>query len=63
MKYRKIREIREAKGISQEELAKQSNVSRTTISALESGRDIETYVGTIKSIADALKVPVSSLLA
>ena len=63
MRYGKIKEIREEKGMSQEELAKKANVSRTTISSLESGKDIETMVGTIKAIADALEVSVSSLIA
>lgn len=62
MKYGSIKKIREEKGMSQEELSRVSNVSRTTISSLESGKDIEVMVGTIKAIADALNVPVSFLI-
>lgn len=50
----KITEARKKKCISQEELAKKSGVSRSTISGLESGRITITTTDTLKKIADAL---------
>lgn len=58
----KIREIRERKGISQEDLARKANVSRATISKLENDEESEVKVGTLKAIAEALGVTVSKLL-
>lgn len=60
MEY-KIREIRKKKKISQDELSKMSGVSRGVIHRLESERDYETTVGTLKAIADALGVSVKYL--
>lgn len=54
-----VKEIREELGLSQEELAKKSTVSRTTISELENGKtDVITNI-TLEKIAQALnkKVP------
>lgn len=53
MEYR-IREEREAAGMSQEELAKNAGVSRTIISGLESGRIKITTTETLQKIASAL---------
>ena len=50
----KITEARKKKCISQEELAKKSGVSRSTISGLESGRITITTTDTLKKIADDL---------
>lgn len=58
-----IREIREKKKMTQEELSKLSGVSRTTIIKLENNEDVETQVGTLKAIAGALEIPVSQLFA
>lgn len=60
MKY-KIRELREKKKMTQEELSKLSGVSRSTIIKLENSEDVETQVGTLKAIAGALSVQVSKL--
>lgn len=60
MKY-KIRELREKKKMTQEELSKLSGVSRGTIIKLENNEDVETQVGTLKAIAGALSVKVSKL--
>ncbi|MBQ0111639.1 MAG: helix-turn-helix transcriptional regulator [Bacteroidales bacterium] len=62
MQY-KIKEIREKKGISQSRLAELSGVSRATIIALENNEEHEAMVGTLKSLAEALGVPVSKLFA
>lgn len=53
MQY-KIKEKRIEKGLTQEELAKKSGVSRTIISGLESGRTIVTSTDTLIKLANAL---------
>ena len=60
MAYR-IRELREKKKLTQEQLAQMSGVSRTTIVLLENNEGHEAMVGTLKSLAAALNVPVSKL--
>ena len=53
-----LKEIREEQGISQEELSKKSNVSRTIISELENSKtDVITNV-TLEKIAKALNKKV-----
>ena len=59
----RIKDISESKNMPQNELAKLSGVSRTTISHLENGKENETMVGTLNAIARALEVPVSDLFA
>ena len=60
MQYR-IKEIREAAGITQEELSVKSGVSRATIWALERGENKVTTTKTLLNIADALGVPMDDL--
>ncbi len=60
MEY-KIREFREAGGMSQQELAKKAGVSRATISGLESGALKITTTETLIKIASALKRKVSDI--
>ena len=57
----RIKELREAKGISQEALAKKSKVSRAIISELESGRDKITTTDTLAKLAKALEVEVGDI--
>lgn len=57
----KIKERREELGMTQEELAKESKVSRGTIVALESGRDRTTTTKTLFRIAIALNTTVDSI--
>lgn len=57
----KIKQYRELKGLSQEELAKASNVSRTTISGLENNTIKVTTNTTMGKIADALGVSTIEL--
>ena len=53
-----LKEIREEQGLSQEELSRKSNVSRTIISELENGKtDVITNV-TLEKIAKALNKKV-----
>lgn len=57
----KILQIRKEKNISQEELALKSGVSRSIISALETGKSTVTTNITMQKIADALGETVSSI--
>lgn len=60
MQY-KIKEVRESKRMSQEELAKKSGISRSTISGLESGKVSVTTTNTLQQIAEALNCRVSDI--
>lgn len=58
----KIRELRKERKMSQQELSEKSGVSRTIISFLETGKMVESKMGTLQKIADALEVPLVFLL-
>lgn len=61
MRYR-IKELREASGMSQEELAKAAGVSRGILSRIECAEDtVTTTTRTLQKIADVLGVKVSTL--
>lgn len=60
MGYR-IKEEREKAGLSQEELANASKVSRTIISGLESGRVTTTTTKTLYKLAKALNKKVGDI--
>lgn len=60
MRY-KIREMREKRHLSQEELAQMSGVSRGIVVRLESDTEYETQVSTLEKIANALGVSIKSL--
>lgn len=57
----KIRNIREEKKMTQEELAEKSGVSRVTISGLENGTTRATTTKTLQKIARALDVTVDQI--
>lgn len=57
----RLREVREEKGISQEELSEKSGVSRTTISELETEKKEVTTNITLEKIATALGEKVSNI--
>lgn len=57
----RLREIREEKGMSQEELSDKSGVSRTTISELETDKKEVTTNITLEKIANALGEKVSNI--
>lgn len=57
----RIKDLREEKKMSQEDLSKESGVSRTIISGLESGAIKETSTKTLKKIARALGKKVSDI--
>lgn len=58
-----VREIRQAMGLSQEDLAEKSGISRATIVALENGQDKVTTTKTLLKIADALGVPLDAIFS
>lgn len=57
----KIKELREAMKMTQEELAEKSGVSRGTISALENGIDRTTTSKTLVKLAQALDTTVGCI--
>ena len=57
----KIAQIRKKKGMTQEQLAEKSGVSRTIISFLESGKTATTTTATLLKIAGALGCDVSDI--
>jgi len=57
----RIKEVREAKKMTQEELSKKSGVSRGTISALENGTVRTTTTKTLARIALALDTKVENI--
>ena len=57
----KIKDIRKEKGITQEQLASVSGVSRATICALENGIERNTSTNTLIKIATALGVSVDEI--
>lgn len=57
----KVKELREAMKMTQEELAEKSGVSRGTISALENGIDRTTTSKTLVKLAQALDTTVDRI--
>ena len=57
-----IRPIREAKGLSQAELARRSGVPQSTISRLEAGEVGTINLAHLEKLADALAVNASALI-
>lgn len=60
MGYR-LKETREQKGITQEELERTSGVSRQTISAIENNDNYQAKTGTLLALARALDTTVDKL--
>ncbi len=60
MGYR-LKEIREEKGITQEELERTSGVSRQTISAIENNNDYQAKTGTLIALARAMGTTIDKL--
>lgn len=57
----KVKEAREEKRMTQEELAEKSGVSRVTIIAIESGKSVDVKVSTLVKLADALETTVDKI--
>lgn len=56
----KLKECREKRGLTQEELAEKSQVSRVTISQLEQGRE-NTTAKTLLKLAQALDTTIDDI--
>ena len=61
--YFRLREAREKLGMTQEELAEKSGISRTTISMLENGHSSCVKTVTLIKLADTLGQRVSDLFS
>ena len=61
MLAKKIRELRNKKGISQEKLARLADVSYNTIVKIESGESKNPTFGTMAGIAKALGISLDQL--
>jgi transcriptional regulator with XRE-family HTH domain len=57
----RIRKLREARDLSQGELAKQARITREYVNKLEAGR-YDPTVGVLQRLAKALRVKVTELL-
>ena len=57
-----IRELRQKRGWSQNELAKRAGIKQSVLSFIESGRTKNPRVDTLSAIAAALGVPVERLI-
>ena len=57
----KVKEIREEKGMTQEELEKESGISRQTISAIENGKVKFSNSNTLLALAKALNCSLDDI--
>lgn len=57
----RVKEFREEAGMTQDELAKKSGISRTMISQLETDQKTDCKVSTLFAIAEVLQKPVSEI--
>ena len=57
----KVKEAREEKRMTQEELSKKSGVSLTTIVAIERGEKIDVKASTLIKLANALDTTVAAI--
>ena len=57
----KIKEYREKRNLTQIELCKKANISRQTLSDLESGREVNTTAATLRRLAEALDCKISDI--
>ena len=58
----RVREVRETKGISQAELARQSGITRATINRIENKPVMTIDLGVLEKVADALGVDAALLI-
>ncbi len=59
---RRIRQLREEYGYTQDQLAEMSGIEYKHIQRLESKRPCDVKLSTIESLARAFKIPISTLL-
>ena len=57
-----IKRLRESKGLSQEKLARIADVANNTIIKIESGKNDNPTLDTLKKIAKALDISVDELI-
>ena len=57
-----LRKMREAKGLSQEKLARLADVANNTIIKIEAGKNQNPTLETLKKVAQALGVSVDDLI-
>ena len=57
-----LRKMREAKGLSQEKLARLADVANNTIIKIEAGKNQNPTLNTLSKIAKALEVSVDDLI-
>ncbi|WP_371827123.1 helix-turn-helix transcriptional regulator [Deinococcus sp. QL22] len=63
MQMKRLREHREARGLSREALAREAGVSAALIQAHEQGRNHDTHVSVASPLACALGIPMEELFA
>lgn len=59
---KKVKQLREKLGLSQEKLARLANVSNNTIINIEAGKQDNPTIDTLKKVAKALDIPVEDLI-
>ncbi|MEI7750036.1 MAG: helix-turn-helix transcriptional regulator [Candidatus Moraniibacteriota bacterium] len=57
-----IKRLREAKGLSQEKLARLADVANNTLIKMESGENKNPTLETLKKVAKALEISVDDLI-
>lgn len=60
--HQKLKALREAKGISQEELAAALNLGANTISNIETGKKKTLDIALLQTFADYYEIPITELL-
>ena len=59
---KKVKQLREKLGLSQEKLARLADVSNNTIIKIEAGKQDNPTIDTLKKVAKALDIPVEDLI-
>ena len=59
---RKVKQLREKLGLSQEKLARLADVSNNTIINIEAGKQDNPTIDTLKKVAKALGIPVEDII-
>ena len=59
---KKVKQLREKMGLSQEKLARLADVSNNTIINIEAGKQDNPTIDTLKKVAKALNIPVEVLI-
>ena len=59
---KKVKQLREKLGLSQEKLARLADVSNNTIINIEAGKQDNPTIDTLKKVAKALNIPVEELI-